>query len=639
MWKNKKKVKPKMESLKDNKGLSKEKIKMKKIETAFSEEALDGRYQFVKSLGMGAYGAVCQAKRLEDDEIVAIKKVLKIFANESQAKRLLRELALLRKLRGCEQIVGLHDILPPDNMNQFDSLIFVLEYIDTDLGKLFKSNQFWTQKHVPYILYQILLGLNYMHSAHICHRDLKPANLLMNSRCKVRICDFGLARSWIENETGKRPALLSKGRAVKNEQKRLSTGNSLKLQPMAREPTKHVVTRWYRPPEVILLEQKWDGMAAIDMWAVGCIFAEIMQMLKKNCENFKSRRALFPGGNCYPLSPHTAGKSKVHHQDQLQKIFDVLGTPTSQDIDGFESEAVKKYLRLYKNKDGADMSLRFPGSPAADIDLMKKCLEFNRHKRMTVSEALAHPALKNNRNKEREITTTPQVFVFEDVKMSISELRSAIVDEILLFNPKIANKYGLEPTKSKRNLQLIPRTITPLLMERESTIPEDVKITDTMRKGRGVYTSEEMDENWVDEEKLDDADKATKAVQSPSDQPEYANSVEEAAETLPARPLNLKNKQSSGMPLSGEPTSSPVPESQYGPNTPRDDNIPMPGMRRDITGEEQISSRPKPEMKNAASPINENVAKTPAAGAGGDNVQTKAHERKAHKSSRSCTTQ
>merc|ERR1719343_463545 len=236
---------------------------------------------------MGAYGAVCQAKRLEDGEIVAIKKVLKVFANVSQAKRLLRELALLRKLRACENIVGLEDILPPDDMNKFDSLIFVLEYIDTDLGKLFKSNQYWTQKHVPYILYQILLGLNYMHSAHICHRDLKPANILMNSRCKVRICDFGLARSWIENETGKRPALLSKGRAVSAKAK--LGGNSLKLQPMAREPTKHVVTRWYRPPEVILLEQKWDCMAAIDVWAIGCIFAEIMQMLKKNCDNFKTR--------------------------------------------------------------------------------------------------------------------------------------------------------------------------------------------------------------------------------------------------------------------------------------------------------------------------------------------------------------
>lgn len=636
MWKNKKKVKPMMESLKDeNKGLSKEKIKMRKIENAFSDEDLDGRYDFVKSLGMGAYGAVCQAKRLEDGEIVAIKKVLKIFANESQAKRLLRELALLRKLRGCEQIVGLHDILPPDDMNKFDTIIFVLEYIDTDLGKLFKSNQFWTQKHVPYILYQILLGLNYMHSAHICHRDLKPANILMNSRCKVRICDFGLARSWIENETGKRPALLSKGRAVSASKR--ASGNNLKLQPMAREPTKHVVTRWYRPPEVILLEQKWDAMAAIDVWAVGCIFAEIMQMLKKNCVNFKSRRALFPGGNCYPLSPHTAGKSKVHHQDQLQKIFDVLGTPSSEDINDFDSEAVKKYLRLYKKKAGMDLRTRFPGSPPADIDFMKKCLEFNRHTRMTVPQALAHPALKNNRNKDREITSTPQVFVFEDVRMSIDELRSAIVDEILLFNPKIANKYGLEPTKSRRNLQLMPRTITPIIPARESTIPEDVAITETMRQGQGYLgTNEEMDENWVDEDKLDDDEKTSKpsGIISPSDQAEYANSVEEAADQLPQANLNLMNQKSSGMPLGGDTTSSPVPASQYGPNTPRDDNLNIPGMQRDITGEEQISQPAGSKKLEPKSPINEDAVKSPTKPGGGSTETAKPK-----KGNRSCSTQ
>ncbi len=73
-----------------------------------------------------------------------------------------------------------------------------------------------------------------------------------------------------------------------------------------RELTGHVVTRWYRAPELILLEK--DYTAAIDMWSVGCIFAELLNMLKENAETFLDRSPLFPGSSCFPLSPDSGNR-------------------------------------------------------------------------------------------------------------------------------------------------------------------------------------------------------------------------------------------------------------------------------------------------------------------------------------------
>lgn len=101
---------------------------------------------------------------------------------------------------------------------------------------------------MQYFLYQILRGLKYIHSANVLHRDLKPSNLLLNANCDLKICDFGLARVTSETDF----------------------------------MTEYVVTRWYRPPELLLNSS--DYTAAIDIWSVGCIFMELMD-----------RKPLFPG--------------------------------------------------------------------------------------------------------------------------------------------------------------------------------------------------------------------------------------------------------------------------------------------------------------------------------------------------------
>lgn len=119
---------------------------------------------------------------------------------------------------------------------------------------------------------------------------------------------------------------------------------------MKRELTGHVVTRWYRAPEIILLEK--DYGPAIDIWAVGCIFAELLGMMKENAPTFMDRQPLFPGKSCFPLSPAKNPTEQrqgfpFSNQDQLAMIFQVIGTPTESDKSFVTDQKALEYLEQF----------------------------------------------------------------------------------------------------------------------------------------------------------------------------------------------------------------------------------------------------------------------------------------------------
>jgi mitogen-activated protein kinase 1/3 len=210
---------------------------------------VDQRYSMIRVVGSGAYGVVVSAQDEKSTNKVAIKMVPRAFNDEVDAKRILREIKLLKHFRH-ENIVSIVDMMPPTAryLEDFHDVYIVADLMETDLHRIIYSKQSLSIDHTQYFVYQVLRGLKYIHSAEVIHRDLKPSNLLVNSNCDLKICDFGLARGIHQpnNEAGR--------------------GGTMLL-------TEYVVTRWYRAPEIMLACHEYSK--PIDMWSVGCIFAEL----------------------------------------------------------------------------------------------------------------------------------------------------------------------------------------------------------------------------------------------------------------------------------------------------------------------------------------------------------------------------
>ena len=429
---------------------NKEVPKLNSLPKSFQDWEVGSNYEIVKQVGSGSYGYVVQAIQKSTGKKVAIKRLNKIFEDVIDCKRILREVVLLRQLQH-PNLVHIIEILEPSDLQTFDSLYVVLEYAQSDLKKLFKSPIHLEMIHIQTLIYNILLGLKYIHSADVLHRDLKPANVLINEDCSVRICDFGLARSVegiegaqhqkdksndddddtdehvTKNATTKPPE--GKGKLVKS-----SAGLKSKKGGMVRELTGHVVTRWYRAPEVILLEK--DYSAAIDVWSVGCILAELLGMIKENAPTFLDRSPLFPGTSCFPLSP---GQSSVKRggfphssQDQLSVIFSVLGTPKEEDFEFVTDAKAIEYLRSFPFKKPVELSELYPGATPEVISLLKEMLQFSPRKRITIDEAINHPFLSKLRDKSREtVAPGPINMAFEkEGELTAERLRELFIEEI-----------------------------------------------------------------------------------------------------------------------------------------------------------------------------------------------------------------
>ncbi|ETV68562.1 CMGC/MAPK protein kinase, variant 2 [Aphanomyces astaci] len=296
------------------------------------------QYKFVRPMGQGSYGQVAEAYDTLRDKRVAIKRVINVFDRAQDCIRLFREIYILRHVHHSN-LVTLLDVIPPKDYDSFRDLYLVFEYADTDLQKLFCLPQYLNIRHVQVFLHQLLHGLKHMHACAIVHRDLKPANILLNETLSLKICDFGLARVCLPHEPTATDAATDKD--INDESDHHSpTGTPSADSPVAgaattgttrkytRQMTKHVVSRYYRAPELILLQ---DYGRAVDMWSIGCIFGELLNMQAENCQHYLNRKPLFPGRSCTTLSP-TDTVTYKKEMDQLFVIFNVIGTPAEEDI-------------------------------------------------------------------------------------------------------------------------------------------------------------------------------------------------------------------------------------------------------------------------------------------------------------------
>eukprot|EP01067_Filipodium_phascolosomae_P001000 Filipodium_phascolosomae@DN1694_c0_g1_i1.p1 len=415
-----------------------------------SDWAVPDRYEIRNLIGTGSYGHVCEAYDNVSKQVVAIKRIHRVFEDLVDSKRILREISILARLHH-DNIIGVLDICVPLNPEKFDELYLVLEVADSDFKKLFRTPVFLSELHVKTLLYNLLLGVKYLHSVGIFHRDLKPANCLVNQDCSVKICDFGLART-VDNSDGNIPALPTSPRNPEHhpddpysaDYDYSYAGKVPHTKSLKKQLTGHVVTRWYRAPELILLQERYTD--AIDVWSVGCIFAELLNMMKGNVQFHSDRGPLFPGSSCFPLSPDQkhATDYKFHtrgNRDQLNMIFNVLGTPSEEDIENLEKEDGKRYICIFQPRDPIDLAKKFPAATANAVELMKRMLVFNASKRITVAEALSHDLFADIRNREAEaasgVSTRVRLPFDDSLKLTEPQLRFYFLKEIQRFHPEL----------------------------------------------------------------------------------------------------------------------------------------------------------------------------------------------------------
>ncbi|KAG4935615.1 hypothetical protein JHK85_050534 [Glycine max] len=312
----------------------------------FSEYGDANRYKIQEVIGKGSYGVVCSAIDTHTGEKVAIKKIHDIFEHISDAARILREIKLLRLLRHPDIVEIKHIMLPPSRKD-FKDIYVVFELMESDLHQVIKANDDLTKEHYQFFLYQLLRALKYIHTAgihvniahqilnlhnaaNVYHRDLKPKNILANANCKLKICDFGLARVAFSDT------------------------------PTTIFWTDYVATRWYRAPELCgSFYSKYTP--AIDIWSIGCIFAEVL-----------TGKPLFPG------------KNVVH---QLDLMTDLLGTPSLDTISRVRNEKARRYLTSMRKKQPVPFAQKFPNADPLALRLLEKLLAFDPKNRPTAEES------------------------------------------------------------------------------------------------------------------------------------------------------------------------------------------------------------------------------------------------------------
>mmetsp|Transcript_30629 Transcript_30629/g.47010 ORF Transcript_30629/g.47010 Transcript_30629/m.47010 type:complete len:214 (+) Transcript_30629:415-1056(+) len=207
----------------------------------------------------------------------------------------------LSQMEGSELITRLLEVILPEDtpLEKATHLFMVMDLMDSDLGRMMKNSRKldFDNTHLLDILYQCLCSLHFLHSAGLMHRDVKPHNILVDSECNVKLCDFGLARSSVFEHRplgdGERRSKRAKAQVKERE---LRAKNKRRL-------SNHVSSRWYRAPEVILLEKEYDS--SLDVWSMGCVAAEMIACTKAYRDSGVSvdNRFLFTGSACYPLSP------------------------------------------------------------------------------------------------------------------------------------------------------------------------------------------------------------------------------------------------------------------------------------------------------------------------------------------------
>jgi non-specific serine/threonine protein kinase len=285
----------------------------------------ESRYLRQEKLGEGTYATVFKGKNRLTGEIVALKEI-HLDAEEGAPSTAIREISLMKELKH-PNIVRLLDVIHTES-----KLMLVFEFMLQDLKRFMDTTARATHGalETPVIksfMYQLLKGIAYCHENRVLHRDLKPQNLLINKRGELKLGDFGLARAF-----------------------------GIPVNTFSNE----VVTLWYRAPDVLLGSRMYS--TSIDIWSAGCIMAEMY-----------TGRPLFPG---------------TTNEDQLLKIFRMMGTPTEQTWPGVTQ--LPEYKQPHTIYPHQNLNQILPNIDALGLDLLSRMLQYQPQMRISAKDALNH---------------------------------------------------------------------------------------------------------------------------------------------------------------------------------------------------------------------------------------------------------
>ncbi|KAI4305863.1 hypothetical protein L6164_029199 [Bauhinia variegata] len=295
-------------------------------------------FEKLEQIGEGTYGQVYMAREIRTGEIVALKKIRMDNEREGFPITAIREIKILKKLHH-DNVIKLKEIVTspgpekdeqgrPDGNKYKGGIYMVFEYMDHDLtGLADRPGMRFTIPQIKCYMRQLLTGLHYCHINQVLHRDIKGSNLLIDNEGNLKLADFGLARSF-------------------------SNDHNANL-------TNRVITLWYRPPELLLGTTKYGP--AVDMWSVGCIFAELLH-----------GKPIFPGKD---------------EPEQLNKIFELCGAPDEVNWPG-----VSKIPWYNQFKPTRPMKRRlrevFRHFDRHALELLEKMLTLDPAQRITAKDAL-----------------------------------------------------------------------------------------------------------------------------------------------------------------------------------------------------------------------------------------------------------
>ncbi|KAJ3085482.1 TFIIH complex serine/threonine-protein kinase subunit kin28 [Quaeritorhiza haematococci] len=284
------------------------------------------KYAKDKKVGEGTYAVVYLGTQLDTGRKIAIKKIKIGQFKDGLDMSAIREVKFLQELKH-PNIIELIDVFAhKTNLN------LVLEFLDADLEMIIKNkNVVFSSADIKSWMLMTLRGIHHCHRSFILHRDLKPNNLLLAADGQLKIADFGLARDFGDP---------------------------------TRPLTSQVVTRWYRAPELLLGAQIYGY--GVDIWAIGCIFAELMLR-----------------------TPYLAGDTDI---GQLQTTFRALGTPTEEDWPGLKSLPDYHEFQVFPK---TPLRSLFTAAGNDAIDLLEKMLVYDPLRRITAQDALMHPYFRN----------------------------------------------------------------------------------------------------------------------------------------------------------------------------------------------------------------------------------------------------